>query len=125
MCIIQQMMDLRMKGLDKMNKEKEKNFDKNNENCVEWLTGEKTVFCTFTNKRDINRMKKLYEKRPADFSYFHENSDGSICCKVPRTWQNVRPPREVKREYTDEEKAKRVENLKLGREKRKLLAESK
>ena len=64
----------------------EKDFDNNNENCIEWLTGERTATVTFTDRKMINRVKKLYEDRKDDFKYLVENEDGSICAKLPKKW---------------------------------------
>ena len=41
----------------------EKDFDNNNENAIEWLTREHYATCTFTDRKMINRVKKLYEDR--------------------------------------------------------------
>ena len=41
----------------------ERNFNKNNENCVEFLTGEHYAVCTYTNPKHKNRLLKLYEER--------------------------------------------------------------
>lgn len=53
----------------------ERNFDKNNENCVEFLTGEHYAVCTYTNPKHKNRIRKLYEERGDEFKYFYENKD--------------------------------------------------
>lgn len=37
----------------------EKDFDNNNENCIEWLTGEHYTVVTFTDRKMINRIKKI------------------------------------------------------------------
>ena len=41
----------------------EKDFDNNNENCIEFLSGESSAVVSFTNKKHIIRIKKLYEER--------------------------------------------------------------
>lgn len=35
----------------------EKDFDNNNENCIEFLSGEHYAVATFTNRKHINRIK--------------------------------------------------------------------
>ena len=55
-----------------MEKDIEKNFEKYNENCVEWLSGGRTCTCTFTNRKHINRIKKLYENHKDDFGFLYE-----------------------------------------------------
>ena len=69
----------------------EKDFDNNNENCIEILSGERSAVVSFTSKKHINRIKKLYEERKDDFKYFHENTDGSICAKLPLKWIKISP----------------------------------
>lgn len=49
------------------------------ENVIEFITGKNTATVTFTNRKYINRIKKLYEKYKDNFDYFVENRDGSIC----------------------------------------------
>ena len=82
----------------------EKDFDNNNENCIEFLSGERSAVVSFTNKKHINRIKKLYEERKDDFKYFHENTDGSICAKIPLKWIKLNPGSKTGRIMTEEQK---------------------
>ena len=82
----------------------EKDFDNNNENCIEFLSGERSAVVSFTNKKHINRIKKLYEERKDDFKYFHENTDGSICAKIPLKWIKLNPGSKNGRVMTEEQK---------------------
>lgn len=41
----------------------EQNIEKNNENCVEFLSGERYMVVSLTNRKHINRIKKLYQER--------------------------------------------------------------
>lgn len=82
----------------------EKDFDNNNENCIEFLSGERSAVVTFTNRKHINRIKKLYEERKDDFKYFHENTDGSICAKIPLKWIKLNPGSKNGRVMTEEQK---------------------
>lgn len=82
----------------------EKDFDNNNENCIEFLSGERSAVVSFTNKKHINRIKKLYEERKDDFKYFHENTDGSICAKIPLKWVKLNPGSKNGRVMTEEQK---------------------
>ena len=61
----------------------ERNFDNNNENCIEFLYGERYAVATFTNRKRITRLKKIYAERKDEIKYFKENKDGSICVKFP------------------------------------------
>lgn len=82
----------------------EKDFDNNNENCIEFLSGERSAVVSFTNKKHINRIKKLYEERKDDFKYFHENTDGSICAKIPIKWIKINSGSKTGRVMTEEQK---------------------
>lgn len=53
------------------------------ENCIEWITGDKYISCTFTQKRYITKVRKLADRRPDLVPNFHENTDGSIWCRIP------------------------------------------
>ena len=81
-----------------------KDFDNNNENCIEFLSGERSAVVSFTKKKHINRIKKLYEERKDDFKYFHENTDGSICAKIPLKWIKLNPGSKNGRVMTEEQK---------------------
>lgn len=88
----------------------EKDFDNNNENCIEWLTGEHYTVVTFTDRKMINRIKKIYAERCSEFKYLTENNDGSICAKIPKKWIRINPgsvqdPNKPKREMSEERKA--------------------
>ena len=82
----------------------EKDFDNNNENCIEFLSGERSAMVSFTNRKHINRIKKLYEERKDDFKYFHENTDGSICAKIPLKWIKINSGSKTGRVMTEEQK---------------------
>lgn len=53
------------------------------ENVIEWITGEDTISCTFTQKKYINKVRKLRDVHPNLVPIFHENHDGSIFCHLP------------------------------------------
>ena len=76
----------------------------NTENMVEFISGTRTATVTFTNKKHINRIKKLYEERKDDFKYFIENPDGSVCAKIPLKWIKINPGSKEKRVMTEEQK---------------------
>ena len=97
----------------------EKDFDNNNENCIEFLSGERSAVVSFTNKKHINRIKKLYEERKDDFKYFHENTDGSICAKIPLKWIKLNPGSKNGRVMTEEQKEAARVRLQKARENKK------
>ena len=76
----------------------------NTENMIEFISGTRTATVTFTNKKHINRIKKLYEERKDDFKYFIENPDGSICAKLPLKWIKINAGSKEGRVMTEEQK---------------------
>ena len=76
----------------------------NIENVIEFISNTRTATVTFTNKKHINRIKKLYEERKDDFKYFVENSDGSVCAKIPLKWIKINPGSKTGRVMTEEQK---------------------
>ena len=78
--------------------------ERNMENVLEFISGARTVTVSFTNQKHINRIKKLYEERKDDFKYFHENTDGSICAKLPLKWIKINPGSKNGRVMTEEQK---------------------
>lgn len=94
-------------------------FEKNRENCVEFISNEHFCTVSFTNRKHISRIKKLYSERKDEFKNYIENKDGSICAKIPLKWVKINPgslPGTRKgREMTDEEKKQLVERLREGK----------
>ena len=52
--------------------------DRVKENVIEWIEGDKVASFTFSQKRFINRVRKLAEKYGDDVRILKENADGSI-----------------------------------------------
>ncbi len=76
----------------------------NNENMLEFISGERNATVTFTNRKHINRLRKLYEERRNEFSYFIENKDGSVCAKIPLKWIKINPGSKTNRVLTESQK---------------------
>ena len=57
--------------------------DRNIENAIEWLTGQDAITVSLTQKRFINRVRKLAKKFPKSVEIVAENEDGSICAHLP------------------------------------------
>ena len=76
----------------------------NMENMIEFISGTRTATVTFTNQKHINRTKKLYEERKDDFKYFKENTDGSVCAKIPLKWIKINAGSKTGRVMTEEQK---------------------
>lgn len=87
----------------------------NRENCIEFISSEKTATITFTQQKYINRIKTLHNERPEDFKFFIENKDGSVCAKIPIRWIKISPTKTNNRIYTEEEKRKIAERLENAR----------
>ena len=100
----------------------EKNFDKNNENCIESLTGQKAITITVIDRKMINKIKKIYEDRKDEILSFTENKDGSVYVKVPKRWLKINAgsrPDAPKKEISEEQKALMRARLAEYREKNK------
>ena len=87
----------------------------NRENCIEFISSEKTATITFTQQKYINRIKTLHNERPEDFKFLIENKDGSVCAKIPIRWIKISPTKRNSRIYTEEEKRKIAERLENAR----------
>lgn len=53
------------------------------ENAIEWITGDDTVTATFTQKKFINRIRRMSQTHGELVKITHENADGSITCRFP------------------------------------------
>lgn len=53
------------------------------ENVIEWITGSDYIACTFTQKKYINKVRKIAIQMPELVPILHENKDGSIFCHLP------------------------------------------
>ena len=92
----------------------------NTENVLEFISGTRTATVTFTNQKHINRIKKLYEERKDDFKYFKENTDGSVCAKIPLKWIKINAGSKTGRVMTEEQKeAARIRLQKVRENKNK------
>ena len=82
-------------------------IDKYNENVIEWLTGDDTVTMTLSQKKYVNRIKRL------GAAYIEaENTDGSILAYVPLSWIKISPPRKVSEEQKERMREMKKNSLK-------------
>jgi hypothetical protein len=58
-------------------------MDRLKENCIEWLTGQKMIAVTLSQKKYINRVRSLVEKYAEMGCELVENRDGSVFAKLP------------------------------------------
>ena len=90
--------------------------ERNMENVLEFISGTRTATVTFTNQKHINRIKKIYEERKDDFKYFKENTDGSVCAKIPLKWIKINAGSKTGRVMTEEQKEAARIRLQKARE---------
>ena len=50
------------------------------ENVIGWVNGDDRISCTFSQKKYINKVRKLAKLYPENVRILAENSDGSITC---------------------------------------------
>ena len=56
------------------------------ENNIEWLNGQKTMTISLSERRLINKLKKLREQYPDEVELVAANSDGTHCFRIPRKY---------------------------------------
>lgn len=54
-----------------------------NENCIEWISNQHSITCTFSQLKWVNKVKQLKKKHPDKVKIVAENKDGSIVAKMP------------------------------------------
>ena len=83
-------------------------IDVNHENLLEWITGDKTIACTLSQRKHVNLFRKLSEKYPEDYRLIAEHEDGSIYGEVSINCISFRSPSRL----TDEQRVERAEQAK-------------
>lgn len=58
-------------------------IDRMKENVIEWIEGSRTATCTFSQKRFVNRIRKMSKTPEYSVEILHENEDGSIIARIP------------------------------------------
>ena len=86
-------------------------MERNVENVIEFLDGDSECAVSFTNRRFINRMVKLYEQHKPGFKYLYTNQDGSITARIPLSWIKIIPPREISEEEREKMRERFFANL--------------
>lgn len=82
------------------------------ENAIEWYSGRKTMTLSLSQRKLINKIKKMAAENPDDISY-SENADGTICAHIPVAYLSIRKPRFVSEE---EREQARIRFMKLKEE---------
>ena len=57
-------------------------MEQNNENCIEWISGQHNIVCSISQQKYIRKIKKLAEKYPKKVK-IKFNKDGTIFAKLP------------------------------------------
>ena len=57
-------------------------MEQNNENCIEWISGQHNIVCSISQQKYISKIKKLAEKYPKKVK-IKFNKDGTIFAKLP------------------------------------------
>ena len=83
-------------------------MERNLENVIEFLTGDSTATISVSNKRFVNRLRKLFAdgEHGQEMLRFTENADGTLYCVVPLSWVRVSPPRKMSEEQKQEQAAR-------------------
>ena len=71
-----------------------RNYELDNENALEWITGDKTATVTLSQKRLISRVEKLAQEHPDEVQIVHRNRT-SIVAHLPAAYIKLQPPREM------------------------------
>jgi len=58
-------------------------MDRVKENVIEWIENEDTALCTFSQKKFVNRIRRMVENRTPCVKILVENPDGSILARIP------------------------------------------
>lgn len=80
-----------------------------NENCIEWISGQHSIICTFSQLKWVNKVKQLQKKHPEKVKIMIENKDGSIVAKMPIKALKLSI---IERELTEEQRQEMSHRLK-------------
>lgn len=86
-----------MDDFDKAVNEIEKDSPLSGENAIEWLKGAIIATGTFSQGKQINRIKKLASERPDDCQIVVDRGN-YVVAHFPAKWIKISPPREVSEE---------------------------
>jgi hypothetical protein len=70
------------------------NFYANNENAIEWLRDQDRITVTLSDRKMINKVKRIAEKHPQDVEILAlpENNGGYLYARLPLVCLNLRDP---------------------------------
>ena len=85
------------------------------ETVVEFVRGDKEITVSSTDSTWARRLLKLCHENPEETRIVAENSDGSVCVKLPKKYLKLSRP--ATRTMTDEQRKASAERLKAIRSK--------
>lgn len=85
-----------------------------NENSIEWFTGADNVTVYLTQRRHINKVRRLAQQFPDEVQVTDVNQDGSIVAHVPLRYIHITRP--AQRQMSEEQRKASAERLKAYRE---------
>ena len=68
------------------------------ENAIEWYTGQEVLTITLSQKKFINKIKKLQKEFPDEVKIDKINEDGTILAHIPLKYLRFSRPRELSEE---------------------------
>lgn len=81
--------------------EKDRDYNINNENAIEFLRNAKMATVTFTQGKYISKIQKYAESFPDEVEIVAQNKDGSIVAHIPVKWIKISPPRQISEEQKE------------------------
>lgn len=85
-----------------------------NETCITRIEHDNHIGVYTSERKFINKLRKLQQEYPDQVKITHENPDGSLCVDLPYDWMPFpKPP--TKRNYTPEQRKAMSERMKENR----------
>lgn len=73
----------------------------NKENCIEWITGQRTITVTLSHLKYVNKVKQLATTHK-EIKILAENDDGTILARLPIKYLKLSAPRHVSEEQREQ-----------------------
>lgn len=96
-------------------------FNTSRDNTVEWYTGQTRVTVTMSQRKWVNKIKRLAAKNPDEVEISINNQDGSIVAHLPLSYIKISPPKRVSAEQKERMRQQAQKNIaegKFGRKKK-------
>ncbi len=95
-------------------------FNRVRDNSVEWYTGQTIITATFSQRKWINKIKRLAEKHPDEVTIDGDYED-CILVHMPISYVKISPPKKVSAEQRERMRLQAQKNIaegKFGRKKK-------